>query len=244
MEAFVNRPLLELRQVSQVYGSRRVLDIPELGIREGELLAIVGPNGSGKSTLLRLIHLLEQASEGEILFDGHPVPYPPPLELRRQIAMVFQKPLMLNGSVAGNLRFPLRLRRLPSSERLRQLAELLDLGPLMQASARTLSGGEAQRLALGRALAIRPRLLLLDEPTANLDPYNVGKIEAIMTAVGNEGAMTQVLVTHNIFQARRLADRVVMLLGGKIIEDAARDEFFEAPRDPRTLAFINGEMVY
>jgi tungstate transport system ATP-binding protein len=244
VEAVVSGPLLELRQVGQVYGARRVLDIPRLAIREGELLAIVGPNGSGKSTLLRLIHLLEQASQGQILFDGRPVAYPPPLELRRQIAMVFQKPLMLTGSVASNLRYPLRLRRLPSSDRVKQLGDLLDLHPLMQASARTLSGGEAQRLALGRALAVRPRLLLLDEPTANLDPYNVGKIEAIMTAVGQEGPTTQILVTHNIFQARRLADRVVMLLGGKIIEDAARDEFFEAPRDPRTLAFINGEMVY
>ena len=120
----------------------------------------------------------------------------------------------------------------------------LGLTPLAHAPARTLSGGEAQRAALARALVLAPTVLLLDEPTANLDPYNVSLIEEVVTELNETQACTVVLVTHNVFQARRLAQRIVLLLNGSITEIAPATTFFESPRDPRTAAFVNGEMVY
>jgi tungstate transport system ATP-binding protein len=115
---------------------------------------------------------------------------------------------------------------------------------LAHSQVRTLSGGEAQRVALARALVIEPRVLLLDEPTANLDPYNISLIEDVVREVNNEKKTTVVLVTHNIFQAKRLANRVGLLLTGSLIELATSHDFFENPRDPRTKAFVSGEMVY
>jgi tungstate transport system ATP-binding protein len=124
------------------------------------------------------------------------------------------------------------------------LVRQLDLEKLVHTPAERLSGGEAQRVALARALAIRPEVLLLDEPTANLDPYSAGLVEEMVLGLRSERNTTIVLVTHNVFQARRLADRVVMLLGGRIVEAAETDRFFESPRDPRTAAFVRGELVY
>jgi len=122
--------------------------------------------------------------------------------------------------------------------------EQVGLSDLIRDRAQFLSGGEAQRVALARAMVIEPEVLLLDEPTANLDPYNVGLIEDIVTDLNRERGTTIVLVTHNVFQAKRLAHRVALLLEGKVVEVAPVREFFEAPRDPRTAAFVHGEMVY
>ncbi|MBT3388787.1 MAG: ATP-binding cassette domain-containing protein, partial [Chloroflexi bacterium] len=118
------------------------------------------------------------------------------------------------------------------------------LSSLARQRARTLSGGEAQRVALARALVLRPEVLLMDEPTANLDPHNIGIIEEIAARLNREQGVTLVLVTHNIFQARRLAARVGFMLDGKLIETAAADKFFESPEDARTAAFVKGDMVY
>ena len=122
--------------------------------------------------------------------------------------------------------------------------EQVGLSDLAKEKARLLSGGEAQRVALARAMVIEPEVLLLDEPTANLDPYNVGLIEDIVADLNRKRSTTIVLVTHNVFQAKRLAHRVALLLEGKVVEVAPVQEFFEAPRDPRTAAFVRGEMVY
>ena len=165
--------------------------------------------------------------------------------VRRQVTTVFQRPVLLNRTVAANVTYGLKLRGVRESSALvRSALERVGLYDLARQQARTLSGGEAQRVALARAMILRPEVLLLDEPTANLDPYNVGLIEDIVRGLNGENGTAVVLVTHNVFQARRLADRVGLLLDGRLIEVADVDTFFGSPIDPRTAAFVRGELVY
>lgn len=243
MNDFVYR----LQNVSKAYEDRCVLSVDHLKIGRGEIFGIVGPSGAGKSTLLRLLNFLESPTTGRIRFldsecsNGHPVP----LQLRRRVTTVFQRPVLLNRSVRANVEYGLRLRKQPTAaEKVAQALEEVGLTDLAGQRARTLSGGEAQRVALARALVLNPDVLLLDEPTANLDPYNVGLIEQIVRDRNREQGTTLVLVTHNVFQARRLADRVGLMLEGQIVEVTDVEKFFEDPEDPRTEAFVRGDMVY
>jgi tungstate transport system ATP-binding protein len=168
-----------------------------------------------------------------------------PIEIKRKVTTVFQRPLLLNRSVWSNVNFGLSLRSMRNStERTRSALKRVGLLDMAKQRARTLSGGEAQRVALARAMVLKPQVLLLDEPTANLDPYNVGMIEDIVSSLNREEGTTLVLVTHNIFQARRLAQRVAFMLDGRLVEVADVETFFEHPQDPRTAAFVRGEMVY
>lgn len=236
-----------IEDLAKVYQNRQVLAIGRLDIYSGEILAFVGPSGSGKSTLLRLLNFLEPPTVGRILYRGEL--FDPQrevsLEIRRTVTTVSQRPILLNRSVRANVEFGLRLRgRRDRDGEVRAALEKVGLVSLENQAARTLSGGEAQRVALARAMVIQPDVLLLDEPTANLDPYNVGVIEEAVRQLNAERGTTIVLVTHNVFQARRLAHRVVFILDGKIIEVTDTESFFERPRDPRTSAFVRGEMVY
>ena len=234
--------LYQLRDLQHRYGARTILDLPALDIKRGEILALVGPSGSGKSTLLRLLQFLEIPTSGSITFDGTTFNGSVPLEVRRRVVTVFQHPALLDRSVFDNVAYGLRLRRQRHDRAtIMQALERVGLGGYAQTRAKTLSGGEAQRVALARSLVLKPAALLLDEPTANLDPYNVGLIEDI---IRGHGDTTAILVTHNTFQAKRLADRVGLLLNGKLIELSPADQFFNHPIDPRTHAFLNGEMVY
>jgi tungstate transport system ATP-binding protein len=229
------------------YKTRRVLDVDYLTIREREILAIVGPSGSGKSTLLRLLNFLEPPSDGQILYRDEVFGAVRDVSLaaRRSVTTVSQRPILLDRSVRANVEFGLRLRGLRDRDgEVRSALQMVGLAALEGQAARTLSGGEAQRVALARALVIRPNALLLDEPTANLDPYNIGVIEDAVRRLNAERGTTTVLVTHNVFQARRLAHRVALILDGKIVEGADTETFFERPKDPRAQAFVRGEMVY
>lgn len=237
----------ELRVVQQAYdGSPRrvVLDVDALAVPAGQILAVVGPSGAGKSTLLRLLNFLEPPSAGTVVFDGAVVPPNPPLNLVRRVTTVFQQPVMLTGSVWDNVAYGLRLRGLPAEPAVSQVLERVGLAALARHSAAKLSGGEMQRTALARALVLAPDVLLLDEATANLDPYNVGLIESIVRDQNRTRGTTVVLVTHNVFQARRLATQAAFLLGGRLVEAGPVGDFFTRPRDPRTAAFVRGEMVY
>jgi tungstate transport system ATP-binding protein len=236
--------IFELANVRQVYRSRTVLDIEQLAVRRGEVLALVGPSGAGKSTLLRLLNFLEPPASGSISYCGQPVGRAASLDVRRQVTTVFQRPVLQRGCVRDNVAYGLRLRNLPCNGTVDKMLEYVGLADMTRHAAQTLSGGEMQRVALARALVVQPRVLLLDEPTANLDPYNVGLIEDIVRKTNAEQGTTVVLVTHNVFQARRLAHRTGLLLGGKLIELADTPAFFTAPVDPRTGAFVRGEMVY
>jgi tungstate transport system ATP-binding protein len=234
-----------LESVRQRYTGRTVLNLDELEVRRGEILALVGPSGSGKSTLLRLLNFLERPTEGRIFYEGRPTDGErTALELRRQVTTVFQQTALQKASVRSNVAYGLRLRGLPVDGQLQGLLEIVGLGELSGAQARLLSGGEKQRVALARALIFRPRVLLLDEPTANLDPYNVGLIEQIVRDENRGHGTTVVLVTHNVFQAHRLAHRTGLILNGRLVELADTARFFSSPADPRTAAFVSGEMVY
>ena len=234
-----------LDSVRQRYTGRTVLDLDELEVRRGEILALVGPSGSGKSTLLRLLNFIESPTEGTLYYEGRAADGErTPLELRRQVTTVFQQTALQKASVRANVAYGLRLRGLRVDGQVEGLLETVGLSELAGAPARQLSGGEKQRVALARALIFRPRVLLLDEPTANLDPYNVGLIEEIVRTENRDNATTVVLVTHNVFQAHRLAHRTGLILNGRLVELADTAVFFGAPADPRTAAFVSGEMVY
>jgi tungstate transport system ATP-binding protein len=239
--------LYSLCQVTVRYAARTVLAIDELDIMRGEILAVVGPSGAGKSTLLRLLNFLQPPTSGEVYFEDalYSANCAVSMAIRRRVTTVFQRPVLLRRTVEANVAYGLRLRGARRSEAdIRATLAAVGLAELAQQPARTLSGGEAQRVALARAMVLRPAALLLDEPTANLDPYNVGLIEQIVVGLNREHGTTIVLVTHNIHQARRLAHRVLFLLEGRAVEVADTHTFFESPADPRTGAFVRGEMVY
>lgn len=244
-----DRVIYRLRNLTQTYNGRTVLQVEQLDIYQGEILALVGPSGAGKSTLLRQLNFLEPPAAGELTFGDYSLNGSlSSLEVRRKVTTVFQNPVLLSRSVAANVAYGLHVRGgQPKKTVERMVTEVLTqvgLSHLIKAPAKTLSGGEAQRVALARALVIRPEVLLLDEPTANLDPYNVKLIEQIVAEVNQDWGTTVVLVTHNVFQAKRLAHRTALLLEGRLVEIADTPTFFNAPADPRTAAFVAGDMVY
>lgn len=194
--------------------------------------AILGPNGAGKSTLLRLMHGLLRPSSGRLI-------WPQPMSQ----GMVFQRPVMLRSSVAANVAYGLKLRGVPSHQRRQCAQDMLarvGLAHLSGRQARRLSGGEQQRIALARAWALKPEVLFLDEPTASLDPASSREIERIIAEIAAGGTKV-VLTTHNLGQARRLADEVLYLEGGRLIEQTPAAEFFHRPRSAAARDFIAEE---
>ena len=240
-----SRLIYELDNIQHSYGSRRVLDVTELAIHGGEIFALVGPSGAGKSTLLRLLKFLELPRAGRLSFAGQLVTASLPLVEKRRVVAVFQKPGLLNRTVSANIGYGLGLRgRALAPALLHTWLERLGLTQVAHQSAHQLSAGEAQRVALARALVLEPDVLLLDEPTANLDPYNVGLIETIVREEQARTGMTVVLVTHNVFQARRLAHRVGLLLDGRLVEVNTTEDFFTRPKTEVAAAFVRGDLVY
>ena len=243
----MNDFIYRLQNVTKAYEGRRVLEVDSLNVHRGEIFSLVGPSGAGKSTLLRLLNFLEPPTQGRIRFLDveFSARQPMPLAYRRRVTTVFQRPILLNRSVWANVSYGLGLRgQRDQTDRIEKALDQVGLHDFARQRARTLSGGEAQRVALARAIVLRPDVLLLDEPTTNLDPYNVGLIEEIVQQLNQEQSTTLVLVTHNIFQAKRLAHRVALMLEGQIVEVADVKAFFESPQDSRTAAFVRGEMVY
>jgi tungstate transport system ATP-binding protein len=242
----INDWAYRLADLVHAYDKRTVLRIERLDLPSREVIALLGPTGAGKSTLLRLLAGLEKPCSGRVIFQNAPFESGnAPIDLQRRITLVFQRPLLLSRSVTANIEYPTRLRGSRNgSAKVRQLLERFRLDALAHRSAQTLSGGETQLAALARALVIEPEVLLLDEPTNNLDPARVALVEEVVAAYQRESGATVVWATHNLFQARRTAQRVALLLDGALVEYAPVHEFFEAPRDPRTAAFVRGDMVY
>jgi tungstate transport system ATP-binding protein len=239
----------EAKKLRKEYGGRCVLEIEQLGLPAGKITGIMGPSGAGKSTLLRLLNLLEEPSGGEINLFAAPVPKNKDLllGLRRRMVMVFQKPVLLDTSVFENVAFGLKARGIDREEingRVGKVLSRVGLAALARQRARTLSGGEAQRVALARAVVLQPEILFLDEPTANLDPANVELLEEIVMELNATQGTTVAVVTHNLFQARRLAEEVLFLCQGELVEAGPTRQIFNSPRDQRTAAFIEGRMVY
>jgi tungstate transport system ATP-binding protein len=241
-----DRPLYRLRSLAKGYGGPFRLHVEELEIHPGQVVGLLGPTGAGKSTLLRLLAGLDPPGGGEAWFGDVPLhDRTLPLPEQRRITMVFQRPRLLSGSVRSNVEYGLRLRgRTGPSPVVAALINGLGLAKLAPQPARSLSGGQSQLVALARALAIEPEVLLLDEPTAHLDPAHVALVERVITDDHRRRGTTVVWATHNLFQARRVADRVGLLLDGGLVEQATTWDLFERPSDPRTAAFVRGEMIY
>lgn len=236
-------PVFDLADIRVDYGGRTVLAIPALAIGRGETLGVIGPSGAGKSTLLRLLQCLEPPTSGRLLFEGAELRLPAPSSAMHRITTVFQRPVLLDRSVRANVTFGQALRGRRNDALVDRLLEQLGLAPLAHRRARTLSGGEMQRVALARALATEPDVLLLDEPAANLDPAHVALVESLVRAEQARGT-TVVLVTHNTHEARRLAHRTALLIGGDLVEVAPTTRLFDTPAQPRTRAFLAGDLIY
>ena len=208
---------METRGLGKTYGQAQILKDITLCVEKGEVLALIGPTGSGKTTLLRLINLLDEPSEGSVILDGVEVtalPEKQRLQARRRMSMVFQKPVMFKGSVRQNISFGLKVRGKDDGERVDRALQAVGLESFGLRDASTLSGGEMQRTALARAMVVEPELLLLDEPTANLDPKSAASIDRLIRSLSRE--TTVIMATHNMLQCRRLADRVAVIQGGRL----------------------------
>jgi len=213
-----------------------VLQPLSLAIEAGPSTIILGANGAGKSVLMRLMHGLLAPSTGRISWAGS--------EARRKQAMVFQRPVMLRRSAFENVLYALRIAGAPDAERVaREALAEVGLNALADRPARTLSGGEQQRLALARAWALHPEVLFLDEPTASLDPTATREIEAVIRAFDASGTKV-VMATHNLGQARRLGDEVIYLHQGRMVERAPVERFFAQPGTAEAAAFIKGELPW
>lgn len=216
------------KTVPQGKGLAEILKEINLTAERGEVLALIGPTGSGKTTMLRQINLLDEPTKGQIIFDGIPLVGASErikLSTRRRMAMVFQKPVVFRGSVQGNVSFGLKIRGRDDHERMMAALEAVHLSGYEEREAGTLSGGEMQRIALARVLVLQPELLLLDEPTANLDPRSADSIDRIVRDLAEE-KIAVIMATHNMQQCRKLADRVAVLVGGRLAKVGRPDDVF------------------
>lgn len=238
-------PVIELRHVEKHYGELHVLRDVNLKVDKGEVLVVIGPSGSGKSTLIRTINRLETIDSGEILIEGRLLPEEGKelAAMRAQMGMVFQSfNLFSHRTILDNVTMgPIEVLGTPRKEAERQAMELLErVGVSEQASKvpAQLSGGQQQRVAIARAVAMHPKVLLFDEPTSALDPELVRGVLAVMQDLALNGDMTMVVVTHEMGFARAVADRVVFMEGGVVVEQGLPENVFDHPREARTREFL------
>lgn len=233
---------LYLKNLTKEYEGRKVLDVRELLIEEGTLCGIIGPNGAGKSTLLNIIAGLLKPSAGELQY-GEALNTAP---LLKDMTMVFQTPYLIRTTVEKNIAYPLKLRGWKPEqieERIRELTEELGLSDFRRQKSWKLSGGETQKVALARALSFRPKLLLLDEPTANVDPATTAEIERMLKKINEKEKTTVITITHNLVQARRLCNQVLFMNQGKVIEYGTSEKILKEPEQGLTKRFIAGELL-
>ncbi|MCI5529266.1 MAG: amino acid ABC transporter ATP-binding protein [Blautia sp.] len=238
-------PVIELKHVEKHFGELHVLKDINLKVKKGEVVVIIGPSGSGKSTLCRTINRLETIDSGEILIDGVAIPEEGKdlARLRAQIGMVFQSfNLFAHKNILDNVTLgPTDVLHTPKKEAREEAMKLLKrVGVDSQAAKMPaqLSGGQKQRVAIARSLAMHPKAILFDEPTSALDPEMIGEVLDVMTELAGDG-MTMVVVTHEMNFARRVADRIIFMDGGNIIEENTPEEFFAHPATQRAQDFLN-----
>ena len=240
-----NTPVIELRHIEKHFGALHVLKDIDLSVRKGEVVVVIGPSGSGKSTLCRTINRLETVDSGDILIDGVPMPEEGRklAAVRAQVGMVFQSfNLFAHKSILDNVVIgPMEVLHRPKKEARAEAMELLKRVGVDSQAAKLpaqLSGGQQQRVAIARSLAMHPKAILFDEPTSALDPEMIGEVLDVMTGLAREG-MTMVIVTHEMNFARQVADRVIFMDGGAILEEAPPEEFFTRPQTQRAMDFLN-----
>ncbi|MBI2830832.1 MAG: ABC transporter ATP-binding protein [Chloroflexi bacterium] len=241
--------LLEIAGVVQQFGERRVLSDINLKIERGEVFVLIGPTGAGKTTLLRLINLLDQPASGNIHFGGMDVTRSKrdQLEARRCMSCVHQKPVVFTMSVFDNVACGLKWRHEGNTDikpKVEAALEMVDMRRYRDRNARTLSGGETQRIAIARALVTGPELLLLDEPTANLDPLSASKTEAILERIINERRTTILMTTHDLSQGQRLGSRIGVLIDGRILQTGTPAEVFGSPQNREVAEFVGINNIF
>lgn len=239
----VSYNILALNNVHKSFNELEVLKGFSLFVNAGEKVVILGPSGSGKSTVLRCVNKLEQIQKGQIFFEGKEIKNTPYLnEIRTQIGMVFQRfNLFPHMTVLENIiEAPIHVKKVPKKEAIEMGLELLKkvgLSDKKDSYPRQLSGGQQQRVAIARSLAMKPKIMLFDEPTSALDPELVDEVLSVMADLAKEG-MTMIVVTHEMHFARDVADRVILMDEGVIVEEGAPEEFFINPKEERTRAFL------
>lgn len=238
-------PIIELRHVDKHFGDLHVLKDVSLSVGKGEVVVVIGPSGSGKSTLCRAINRLETIDSGEILIEGKPLPQEGRelAAMRAELGMVFQSfNLFAHMSILQNVTLgPVEVLGLSRAEAEQRAMELLDrVGVASQANKvpAQLSGGQQQRVAIARSLAMHPKAMLFDEPTSALDPEMINEVLDVMVDLARQG-MTMIVVTHEMNFARRVADRVVFMADGAIVEEGAPDAFFDHPQSQRARDFLD-----
>lgn len=239
------RPLLRVERLQRRYGTRLVVDVEALEVRPGEVLGVLGPNGAGKSTLFRLLMLLEPASAGRILCEERPVGAGDRAAMRR-MAGVFQRPHLFAGTVEENVAFGLRARGTPRAqrtERVREAMAWLGIADMARRPVRALSGGEAQRVALARALVVAPDLLVLDEPTANLDVTVRRRFREDLERLARTRARAAILITHDPTDAFSLADRIAVMQDGRVVQEGTPEQLVLEPATPFVATFTGAELL-
>lgn len=234
-----------INEVHKSYGSRKVLRNINLEVKRNEILGIIGPNGAGKSTLLRLVNLIEKPDSGKIIFEGVDtggLEGEPLLKIRGRVGAVLQSPVLFRGSVKYNVSYGLGLRGIEDERAVSNALRRMGLSGFEERKVHELSGGEAQRVALARAIVFEPDLLLLDEPAADVDNENARLIERAIVGMGRKTAV--VLSTHDLFQAKRIADRTAFMDRGRILECANTRRLLKNPANKRTRRFVSGEAVF
>jgi tungstate transport system ATP-binding protein len=239
---------IEMVDVYQKRDGRDILKNINLGIDRAKVFALIGPTGAGKTTLLRLMDMLDRPSAGRVIFDGIDVTTSEKarLEARRRMAFVLQKPVVFNTTVYDNIAYGLKwhgVERRQTRQKADDILETVSMAAYRKRNARTLSGGEVQRVAIARALATSPEVLLLDEPTANLDPLSASKIEDLVWGIVKRDAITVIMATHDMSQGQRLADRIGVLVNGEIVQTGGAREIFTSPNNREVALFVGMENI-
>ncbi|MFX1257667.1 MAG: ABC transporter ATP-binding protein [Promethearchaeota archaeon] len=247
--------IVKLQNISKTFYKKNniahiVLSDVNFSVKKGECFTIIGPNGSGKTTLLRILGLLEKPTGGKIFYDGKDITNLTKKEIveyRRKFSFVRQKPVVLNTSVVNNIAYGLKIRNFEKEEIISKVKEIIDivgLKPLANKNARSLSGGEIQRVAIAMNFILSPEVYLLDEVSANLDPRNATLLDEFITKIKRDKEKTIILSTHDPLEAIKLADRIGVLKNGKVIQVGTPDEIFTSPKDEFTAQFVGYENIF
>lgn len=240
--------LIEAVDISQKYDGREVLKQINLKVDRVEVFTIIGPTGAGKTTLLRILDLLESPCSGKVLFDGVDISSSRAdrLQARRRMAYVQQRPILFNTSVFYNITCGLRWRHMKSSvvrQKTENVLELVGMAAYANRNARTLSGGETQRVAIARALVTEPELLFLDEPTANMDPISIAKVEEVLSTIINEQRIAIIMTTHNMSQGQRMSSALGVLINGDLLQTGNVNSIFSMPQSREVAEFVGIENI-